>query len=166
MAKQLISLRLDEDDLAFLASLDLSGASNVSEKLRALLNEARRQREGMREPGAAFDFARGLLSAPERCVRTAEIETELRSELLSRVLAWMPDMMALLMSGACAGADDRAMHLRRFERAVGERAISFVDAMMQLAAAGFPGCVDGKALAERARSMRQYRGPTDPGGES
>ena len=40
MAKQTVTLRLDEDDLTYLAGIDVPGAANLSEKIRALLADA------------------------------------------------------------------------------------------------------------------------------
>ena len=53
VAKQTITVRLDEEDLSYLAGLDVAGATNLSEKIRALLGDARRQREGLADAGAA-----------------------------------------------------------------------------------------------------------------
>lgn len=152
MAKQTVTLRLDEDDLTFLAQIEVGGAANLSEKIRALLAEARSQREGLDDFGAAYDFVRGLLAVPERRIRQAEVATQQRSELVSRVLAWMPETVAFVLSGSSLQAnDDTARSLRDFERGVAERAMVLTESMLQLAQAGFPGCHAPEALARRAR---------------
>lgn len=153
MAKQTVTLRLDEDDLTFLAQIEVAGAATVSEKIRALLAEARSQREGLGDFGAAYDFVRGLLAVPERRIRQAEVASQQRSELVSRVLAWMPETVAFVLSGSALKAgDDTAKSLRDFERGLGERAMVLTESMVQLAQAGFPGCHAPEALSRRARS--------------
>ena len=156
MAKQTVTLRLDEDDLTYLAGIDVPGAANLSEKIRALLADARAQRDGLGDFGAAYDFTRRLFSTPERCVRDAEVRTQVRSELIARVLAWMPDTAAFMLSSACPRPDPRRKddteHLRRLEHGLGERVLALVDSMLQLAHAGFPGCYDPATLAQRSRS--------------
>ncbi|MCA1778572.1 MAG: hypothetical protein LC637_04095 [Xanthomonadaceae bacterium] len=53
MAKQTVTLRLEQEDLDYLSAVDIQGAGNFSEKIRALLAEARAQREGVNDPAAA-----------------------------------------------------------------------------------------------------------------
>lgn len=151
MAKQTITLRLDEEDLSYLAGLDVAGATNLSEKIRALLADARRQREGLVDPAAAYDFAKRLLAQSERRLRDAEVREDMRSELLHRALEWTPDLVALLLAAAAAGQEPAAQ-LRRLERQVGERLLTLVDSLLQQAVSGFPGCYDGRILSERAQS--------------
>src|SRR5262245_34358969 len=156
MAKQTVTLRLDEDDLTYLAGLDVPGAANLSEKIRSLLADARAQRDGLGDFGAAYDFTRRLFAAPERCVRDAEVLSQVRSELIGRVMAWLPDTAAFVLSGACPRAaprgKDEVEHLRRLEHGMGERVLALVDSMLQMAHAGFPGCYDPGILAQRSRS--------------
>ncbi|MBD9369908.1 hypothetical protein [Xanthomonas sp. XNM01] len=152
MAKQTVTLRLDEDDLTFLAGIEVAGATNLSEKIRALLADARAQREGLDDFGAAYDFVRGLFAVPERRVHQAEVASQQRSELVARVLAWMPETAAFVLAGSALQAGgDTPKALRDFERGLGERAMVLTESMLQLAQAGFPGCHAPETLSRRAR---------------
>lgn len=154
MAKQTITIRLDEDDLTYLSSVELTGAVNLSEKIRALLAEARAQREGMQDSGLAWDFTRRLFAIPERGIREAEIQAQMRSELIARVAAWLPDVSALLLAGtpeASGSPRERNEHLKKLERSLGERVLGLVDSILQMSIAGFPGCYDPDALSRRAQ---------------
>lgn len=162
MAKQTVTLRLDEDDLTFLAQIEVGGAANLSEKIRALLAEARSQRQGLDDFGAAYDFVRGLLAVPERRVRQAEVASQQRSELVSRMLAWVPETVAFMLSGSSLQASqDTPQSLRDFERGLGERAMVLTESMLQLAQAGFPGCHAPEALTRRARFVTSYNKERD-----
>ena len=158
MAKQTVTLRLDEDDLTYLARTEVPGAGNLSEKIRALLAQARAQQEGLRDDGAAYAFARQLLDAPDRSIRQAEIQTRTRSELVARTLAWLPDAIAYVLAGAGQfdrdghDSDQRQHTLRDFEAGLGERVLALTDSVLQLARAGFPGCYSPQSLATRAQS--------------
>jgi len=174
MAKQLVTVRLSEDDVSFLAGLDLPEATNLSEKLRALIAEARRQQDSGTDAIAAYDTARRALAGPERCLREAEMKLEMRSELLMRLIAWMPEVQALLLSGACACSEETEARERerllRLERQLGERVMSLVDSMAQLAVAGFAGCYEPQRLGKRVQSaIRTFKKademmpPTDGG---
>lgn len=157
MPKQTVTIRLDEDDLTYLAGIEMAGATNLSEKIRTLLADARAQRAGLDDFGAAYDFTRRLFAAPDRCVRDAEVRAEVRSELIARMLTWLPDTTAYLLSAACGrtggeSADAERERLRSLERGLGARALGLVDSVLQLAHAGFPGCYEPDALTRRSRS--------------
>lgn len=154
MAKQTITIRLDEDDLTYLSSVELPGAVNLSEKIRALLADARAQREGMHDAALAYDFTRRLFADSERGVRAAELQAQMRSELVARMLAWLPDATAIALSAAdlaASGNRERAERLKTLERQLGERAIGLLDGLLQMSLAGFPGCYEPEALARRAQ---------------
>ena len=154
MAKQTITIRLDEDDLTYLSSVELTGAVNLSEKIRALLAEARAQREGMQDSGLAWDFTRRLFASPERGIREAEIQLQMRSELIARIAAWLPDVSALLLAGTpetSGSSRERNEHLKKLERSLGDRVLGLVDSILQMSIAGFPGCYDPESLSRRAQ---------------
>jgi hypothetical protein len=111
MAKQTVTLRLDEDDLTYLSQTEIAGAANFSEKIRALLAQARQLREGMENFASAHEFARDLFARAERAVSSQEIETGLRSELIHRVLAWLPEITALVLSSPRVADDKKALEL-------------------------------------------------------
>jgi hypothetical protein len=152
MAKQTVTLRLDEDDLTWLAQAELPGASNLSEKVRALLAAARDQQAGIGDYGAAYDFCRRLFAGAERALRQAEVDSQQRSELIARTLAWLPEAAAFVLAGLSDRDEDPVAALRRFERGLGERLIGLTDSVLQLAQAGFPGCYAPGELVQRARS--------------
>ena len=102
-------------------------------------------------------------------ISDAEVRTQVRSELIARVLAWLPDTAAFVLSGACPRPDPRkeprqddVEHLRRLEHGLGERVLALVDSMLQLAHAGFPGCYDPGILAQRSRSAVNMSAPAAP----
>ncbi|QKK03828.1 MAG: hypothetical protein HND55_14875 [Pseudomonadota bacterium] len=153
MAKQTVTLRLDQDDLAYLSQVEITGAANLSEKIRALIAEARTQRQGSRDYLSAHDFARQLIARVERQINAAEIDATVRSELIHRILAWLPEALAYALSAGqvMARANDQTAGLRALEHGLAERTFSLVEAVLQLAQAGFPGCLDPQALASRGR---------------
>ncbi|MCH8477948.1 MAG: hypothetical protein LAT56_08390 [Wenzhouxiangella sp.] len=152
MAKQTVTLRLDEDDLTFLAQVEISGAANLSEKIRTLIAEARAQREGMHEPAAAHDFARRLYARVDRQVHTAEMALNVRSELVHRGLAWLPDITAFALSACHDEAEGKATQacLERLEEGLAERSLSMSESIAQLGRSGFRGCYQPQKLAKRA----------------
>jgi len=151
VAKQTVTLRLDEDDLTYLSQVEISGAANLSEKIRTLLTEARAQRDGMHDPAAAHDFARRLFARVERDVSTTEMSERVRSELTHRVLSWLPEITAFALSaGSNPSSEQAVVNARILELGLAERVFSLAESMQQLANADFPGCLERKKLASRA----------------
>jgi hypothetical protein len=153
VAKQTVTLRLDDDDLTYLSRVEISGAGNLSEKIRALIAEARAQREGTEDFTAAHDFARRLFARVEREINAAEVDSSTRSELIHRLMAWLPEITAYTLS-ACqnkGGSDDCSARLKDVEQGMAERVFSLVDSMLQLAGSDFSGCHAPEKLASRAR---------------
>jgi len=161
VAKQTVTLRLEQEDLDYLSAVDIQGAGNFSEKIRALLAEARAQREGVNDPAAAHDFARRIFARVDREIHTAEIKAGIRSELMHRMLAWLPEVTAYML--ATDGDDEKSSHRQRLgniELGLMERVLSLVDSTQQMSRAGFRGCYDPDALMQRAAG-RLESGPKD-----
>ncbi len=151
MAKQTVTLRLDEDDLTYLSQVEISGAGNLSEKIRALLTEARAQREGCEDFAAAHDFSRRLFARIERDIHAAEMDSDCRSEFVHRTLSWLPEVTAYVLSAQRSDVRvESRKNLERFELGLAERVFSLVDSMLQLSQAGFSGCYSSDKLAKRA----------------
>jgi hypothetical protein len=100
---QTVSVRIPEDDLAWLVELQLPDATSPSDKIRALIADARRRIKG------AHDFARcaALFREQVRPVLDAleayEHETHRHSELVALLAAQLPDLMASLVTAALPG---------------------------------------------------------------
>jgi hypothetical protein len=155
VTKQSVTLRVDEDDLDFLAQLDLPGATSLSEKIRALLGEARLRHAGLADPAAAWDYSRKLYGTPERTLRIAELACQQRSELVARGLAALPELTAFLLSQSeTAPREDAGAFLRRVEAGLADRLFALSESMSLLTHAGFPGCLDPEGLAARTSKHR------------
>jgi len=152
VTKQTVTLRLDEDDLTYLSQVEISGAGNLSEKIRALINEARSQREGAEDYAAAHDFARHLFARVDRRINAAEVLAGKRSELTHRLLAWLPEAVAYALAAgpSDSSASEKSIDLAEIELGLAERTFSLVDSMVQLARAGFPGCLEPQKAGQRA----------------
>ncbi|VWD41329.1 hypothetical protein [Burkholderia lata] len=100
---QTVSVRIPEDDLAWLVELQLPDATSPSDKIRALIADARRRGRG------AHDFVRcaALFREQVRPVLDAidayEHATHHRSEIVTLLAAQLPDLMASLVTAAPPG---------------------------------------------------------------
>ncbi|RXV72484.1 hypothetical protein D1006_09100 [Burkholderia stabilis] len=100
---QTVSVRIPEDDLAWLVELQLPDATSPSDKIRALIADARRRVKG------AHDFVRcaALFREQVRPVLDAidayEHATHQRSEIVTLLAAQLPELMASLVTAAPPG---------------------------------------------------------------
>ena len=148
MAKQTMSLRLEQEDLTFLASLDKSGSGTLSDKIRGLIDEARIYRQGMERHDAAYDYARNLIAPVDRRITSAEMCSGKRSELVHRALSTLPELLAFTLSACPAKTDDAdaEKRLAEIERGLAQRLLSLVSAIIELQNTGFAGCIDPETL--------------------
>ncbi len=97
--KSVLSVRINEDDAEFLARLSIDGATTPSEKLRALLANERRRREGYKSHSRVVGLTRETLAPALRAVETAERKTGSYSEVIHLVAEWLPDAFATFVTG-------------------------------------------------------------------
>lgn len=95
-----LSVRISDDDAAFLASLDIEGAVTPSEKMRAIL-QAERQRHGGEGTAESFeDTLRSMMKRARQQIRSLEKEQGTRSDLVARLYEYVPEIAAVLMAGS------------------------------------------------------------------
>lgn len=94
-----LSVRVSDDDAAFLASLEIEGALTPSEKMRAIL-QAERQRHGAETtPNEMEDIIRSMMRRARLQVRTLEKERNVRSDLVARLYERIPELAGALIAG-------------------------------------------------------------------
>jgi hypothetical protein len=128
---QTVSIRLPEDDLAWLSDLQLPGASTPSDKLRALLAEARRRGEGTGNYVGCVallrEQVRPLLDATQELAHTQG----LHSEVIAMLAQQIPELMATLIAGAPAGKSSPEQ-AREVEARLAARAMRMLLGLLRL----------------------------------
>lgn len=138
-----LSVRLNEEDAEFLNELALAGAVTPSEKLRQLIAQSRQRQQQTDSYEGALRLVRELLEPAAQTLRTRELETRQRSEMIADTLYWLPDVVAFLIAGPGAkpGKAD-AKELLEFEAGVAQRIFRFTDAMLRLGVTSKAPCYD------------------------
>ena len=95
---QTVSVRLPTEDLEWLATHAISGATSPSDKLRALVTQYRRQQEGSSDLSAAMSLMRDLVAPLMTKVAATEHRLGTHSELVRLMGEWTPQTMALLVA--------------------------------------------------------------------
>lgn len=111
-----LSVRVSDEDAAFLANLEIHEAVTPSEKLRAILQEAQRRYEGLKDPTEGGLILRDMATPAWRQVRRLEQKSGRRSDLILKLYERLPDLMATLIAGPDAtDTDNEQENLSAFE---------------------------------------------------
>ena len=127
-----LSARVSQEDADFIQELEIEGAQTPSEKLRVLLREARRRARASEHYPSALTLSQETLSPAMQRIRQTERELGNHSELLSRAMEWLPELMAYVQSApGMAAADDEA-RLRDLESGVALRLTTLMQSILQM----------------------------------
>lgn len=127
-----LSVRVSEEDAEFIARLQVSGAATPSDKIRAMLAEARRRHEGVQDFEGALAMCEDMLVPVLRRLQNAELEQRLHSELLSHVAHWLPDLVALLLTAFSGVKRLEPEHLQGLENEVADRVFRLIEDVLRM----------------------------------
>lgn len=145
-----ISARIAHEDAEFLSQLNINGAATPSDKLRALITDARRRRERPQDYGGCLQMVQEIVTPVAAKVRQTELETKMHSELLTRTFEWLPETLAYLMAFDPDGqAADKPGQLKEYERGLAERLFRLVASLLQLGITPHCPCYAEDAVTER-----------------
>lgn len=128
-----LSVRLTPEDAEFIAQLNVEGASTPSEKMRAIVVDARRRKLGTEDYPGSLKLAQDTLAPTLRIIRASELEHGLHSELISRLGEWLPEAYAYLVASNGPDTELDAETLKDIERALAQRVFVLVQSMLQMA---------------------------------
>ncbi len=162
-----LSTRVTDDDAAFLARVDLDGAQTPSDKLRALITEARRLREGLRDYASSLPVIEDLVAPTLRAVRDAENQpTWVHSELMVPVIHWLVETLAYVASHAPRETTPTVDDLKAIEAGLADRLFSLMQALLRMGVTPAAPCYDPGVIASRlepilalARVLEATRAP-------
>jgi hypothetical protein len=129
---QTLSARVPSEDVEWLATLPMQGASSPSDKLRALIAQMRRQHEGSVDYAAGIAWLRDMLAPCITAIRAFEHHEKEHSELLTTVAEAVPQIMATLISANGLKCDDRARAIE-LENMVAQRVLQLSASVLRLA---------------------------------
>ncbi len=143
-----ISVRLSDDDVAFLARYEAQGARTPSDKLREIVRSARQRDEGVQDVTACEDLLRSMLRPAERRLRQAQREAGIRSDLVMKLYERLPEMVAELTASA-PDADCSAESLKCFEAALSAELFSLIEEIFDLGLTSSSRTYDPDLMKER-----------------
>ncbi len=127
-----ISVRLTPEDAAFIAQLNVEDAHTPSEKLRAIIVDARRRKYGTEDYPGSLKLAEDLLAPTMRIIRASENTHHMHSEMVSRIGDWVPECMAYLIASNGPDTELDAEQLREIERDLAQRVFVLMQSILQM----------------------------------
>lgn len=151
-----LSVRVDDEDAAYLARMHIDGARTPSEKLRALLRVERKRQEGARDAVEAADMFRDLLQPTRRRIRKLESEAGARSDLVKKLYDRLPEIGGVALAGPAQDGADKSQALKEFETATIGELFDFVQDVIELGMAPENRVYDTKIIEKRIEALLKY----------
>lgn len=152
-----VSIRIPEKDAAFLAQLDVDGATTLSEKVRALIGEARRRREA---GGFASEAVRNLEDihlAQDRQRRAQEQSLSFHSELVSYLSHWLLETHIACLTQEDWGGDPDEVRgaLEQYEASLADQIFVLMDQMLRMGLTTTSRCYNPHIVSGRMEALKE-----------
>lgn len=146
-----LSVRISQDDSDFLAGLAVGGAVTPSDKIRALIAEARQKRASLENYRDGLAFMQGLLGPEMRYLREVENAHNVHSELMAQVFTWLPEVTAYLINGIDQNGEDHPdlAQLKEIEGGLADRVVLLFENLLRLALTTRNPCYSENAISSR-----------------
>lgn len=145
-----ISARISHEDAEFISQLKINGATTPSDKLRAIIFDARRQRLRTKDYRGSFQMIQELLMPVIEIIRQAELESLEHSELITRSVEWLPDTLAFIVSSAPQSLDDKSVEkLHSLEKGLADRVFRLMESVLQMGITQKCPCYDADTISQR-----------------
>lgn len=150
-----LSVRISQDDASFLAKVSLPGAVTPSEKVRALIAQARERQQSEKHPAEAASLLTNLFEARLLEIRRLEEKSGLHSEFMTQLGSWLPRFIALVLNTPLSRDRDPNDALQRFERGAVREVISLVEKTLRLAVTREEPCYDPHVIASQVSVVKE-----------
>jgi hypothetical protein len=144
-----ISARLSHEDAEYLSQLKINGATTPSDKLRAIIAEARQKSAQQHDYLGCLSIVQDLISPAADTVKDAENQLQLHSELVTRVMEWLPDVFAYIISASVPEEGECSPErLLQIEAALCNRIFRLIESVLQMGVTKRCPCYNDKLVAE------------------
>ncbi|MCG8490635.1 MAG: hypothetical protein MI743_03390 [Sneathiellales bacterium] len=126
-----VSLRISQSDVEFIASLQIKGASTPSEKIRALIKEAREQHEKNRDYRSVLQEVEGRVLSVVDQVKNWEHTRKTHSELIVLFAEWLPEVEAEFLT-SLQNKEENEKAYQELEDALTDRMSRLFERMLRL----------------------------------
>ncbi len=154
MSKKIIpiSLRISEDDAAFIEALSIEGADTPSEKVRALIQEARHRQEY----SGLYELAAHMFHDEKEEIKAFEFKSGMHSELMFIYIDWLIESFAHF--GASAShlrGENQEREFEKLEHEISIRIYRLFDSVLRMTITDRAPCYDPSLLRQSHKRINQ-----------
>ncbi len=145
-----LSVRLSEEDSDFLASLKINDAATPSDKIRAIISQARLLEKGTREFQDSLSVLKNIINPTHRRILDLERENKMRSELVAKFTDWVSESLAYFIT-ALPVENKKAgkNNLEEFEAGLAVRILALTESILRMSITENSSCYNSKVLTSR-----------------
>lgn len=143
-----VGVRLTKQEAEFLASFKAENAATPSDKLRAIIDDARRRQLGTEDYEGSLRLIQDMMAPTTRIIRSSENTHRLHSELVTRLSEWVPECMAYLIASNGNKVELDPDELLAVETALADRVFVLMQSVLQLAVTRRAPLYQGAVLKE------------------
>ena len=145
-----ISARIPREDAEFISQLQVNGATTPSDKLRSIIDEARRRQLGKQDYRGCITMMQDLISPVSTQTREQEHTRHVHSELVTRTLDWLPDTMAFIVAAVNSEENEPGVDvLKALEDGIADRVFRLMESVLQMGVTQRCPCYNRQAIQER-----------------
>jgi hypothetical protein len=149
-----ISARISQEDAQFLSQYKVEGAITPSDKLRAIITETRERQHRLKDYRGSINMFQSLLAPVDAEIRELELQHQTHSELITRILEWLPDMMAFIIASETKlNKNTKKAELEKIEEGIADRVFRLIESVMQMGVTQRCPCYDSKAISSRVEPV-------------
>lgn len=154
MKKIQIGARISAEDAEFLNLLEINGATTPSDKLRAIIEEARLRRDCAGDYTGSFRTIQEQVIPLTERIKKAEFDKNIHSGLLARILEWLPDFYAYCFSSLPENIETEE-ELIAYEKGAIDRVIRLFESFLHLMLSKQPTSYDAESLSSHLSSINE-----------
>jgi hypothetical protein len=145
-----LSVRVPVEDAAFIAQLEIGEALTPSDKIRALLKQAREEQEQQKDPGYCVGWVRRILEPFVEGIQRAELACDQHSDLLAAFADWQAKMLSYL-----ASLDETDLDLEAVEEELATRIFRLIATVFRLSITREAPCYDPHLLGSKLEGLAE-----------
>lgn len=148
----LISVRVTPLDAEFIADLKINGAITPSDKIRALLKEAREKQGDIKELSSIIGVARKAVGPLFDRLKAKELEQQKYSEFLSCFNDWLADLFGY-MTALEIESETRELNLVNVEQEFAQRFFRLCNTLVRMGITQKAPCYDPEIITKNLSSL-------------
>ena len=142
-----ISARISHEDAEFISHLKINGAATPSDKLRAIIADARKKSIKRHDYLEYLNIMQDLIAPANDTIKNTEHNQHMHSELVSRLIEWLPEICAYLLSASTPEKKEMSSDLLvQLEDGLSDRVFRLFESVLQMGVTRRCPCYNDKLI--------------------